>query len=75
MDDLRVYELSRLYVSERLAAAEKERLLAAYGHRTASVSGFAAWTGSVLVRVGRRLEKIGGAAHTAPSFEMRQRAV
>jgi hypothetical protein len=75
MDDLRVFELSRLYVNERLAAAEKERLLLAYGRRPAYLSGFAARAGSILVRAGRRLEKIGGAAHTVPSFEMRQRAV
>lgn len=75
MDDQRALELSRLYIEERLAAAEKEHLLRSIGRPRPYVSEFAAWAGSMLVRVGRRLEVIGGATQSGPSFEMRQRAV
>jgi hypothetical protein len=75
MDEQRAFELSRLYVEERLAAAEKEYLLRSLGQQRAYLSGVTGWVGSVLVRVGRRLEVAGGAAHTGPSLEMRQRAV
>lgn len=72
MDDLRAFELSRLYINDRLVEAEKERLLLLYGRRPAYVAWLAARAGSVLVRVGSRLETLGGAAHTTPSFEMRR---
>lgn len=75
LDDLRAFELSRLYVIDRLAEAERERLLRSCEHRHGYVSDVTARAGRVLVRVGRRLETLGGAAHTAPSFEMRRRAV
>ncbi len=75
MDEQRALALSRLYVEERIAAAEKEWLLRTVGARRVSFSVCAAWTGGILVRIGRRLESFGGAAHTTPSFEMRRRAV
>lgn len=75
LDEQRAFELSRLYVSERLAAAEKERLLRSVGHHGGYLSEFAAWAGSALVRMGRRLETVGGAPESVPSFEMRRRAV
>ncbi len=75
MDEQRALALSRLYIEERIAAAEKEWLLRAIGTRRASFSVCAAWAGSILVRIGRRLESFGGAAQTAPSFEMRRRAI
>jgi len=73
MDEQRALALSRLYVEERIAAAEKEWLLRTVGTRRASVC--IAWAGGILVRIGRQLESFGGAAHTAPSFEMRRRVV
>jgi hypothetical protein len=75
MDDQRAYELSRLYIAERIAAAEKEYLLRSIGRPRAYLPELTAWIGSALVRVGRRLEVMGGGAPTSPSFEMRQRAV
>jgi hypothetical protein len=75
MDDQRTLELSRLYVAERIAAAEKEYLLQSFGRRRAYRAECAAWVGSALVRAGRRLEAIGGGAQASPSFDMRQRAV
>ncbi len=75
MDEQRALALSRLYIEERIAAAEKEWLLRAVGTRRASFSVCAAWVGGILVRIGRQLETCGGAAHTAPSLEMRRRAV
>jgi len=75
MSDQVALALSQIYVAERLAMAEKEHLLVSAGQSRAYTSVFAAWAGSVLVRLGRRLEAIGGAAHPAPSFEMRQRVV
>ena len=75
MDEQRMLALSRLYIEERIAAAEKEHLLRMAGMRRASLPACAAWAGSVLVRTGRRLETLGGATHTTPSFEMRRRAV
>jgi nicotinic acid phosphoribosyltransferase len=72
MDEQRMVALSRLYIEERIAAAEKERLLRDFGTRRAYVPAGAVWVGGILVRVGRRLEAFGGAAHTAPSFNMRR---
>ncbi len=72
MDEQRMVALVRLSIEERIAAAEKERLLRAIGTRRAYIPVCAAWVGSVLVRIGRRLEAFGGGAHTAPSFEMRR---
>ena len=72
MDEQRMVALSRLYIEERIAAAEKEHLLRTIGTRRASFAACAAWAGGILVRIGRRLEASGGAAHTAPSFEMRR---
>jgi hypothetical protein len=75
MDDQRTLELSRLYIADRIAAAEKEYLLRSFGRRHAYRAECAAWIGSVLVRAGHRLEAAGGGAQTGPSFDMRQRAV
>lgn len=75
MDDRRAFELSRLYIQERIAAAEREHLLREFGQRRAYFSEFAARAGNLLVRVGRRLEAIGGAAQTGPSLEMQQGAI
>lgn len=75
MDDQRTLELSRLYVAERIAAAEKEHLLRSFGQQRAWRAECAAWFGSLLVRAGRRLEAIGGGAQAGPSFDIRQRAV
>jgi hypothetical protein len=75
MDDQRTLELSRLYVAERIAAAEKEYLLRSFGRRRSYRAECAAWVGSALVRAGRRLEAIGGASQSGPSFDMRQRAI
>ncbi|GEM_PF-3612776 len=72
VDDQRALALSRLYIEERIAAAEKERLLHTVGVRRAYFSRCAAWTGSILVRIGRRLEAFGGAAHVGTAFEMRR---
>ncbi len=71
MDESRAYELSRTFIEERLAQAEKERLLNAFGQQRAYRSEAAAWVGSVLVRLGRRLETMGGATQSAPSLGMR----
>lgn len=72
MDEQQALALSRLSIEERIAAAEKEWLLRAVDTRRAPFSVCAAWAGGILVRMGRRLETFGGAAHTAPSFEMRR---
>jgi hypothetical protein len=72
MDEQRMVALSRLYIEERIAAAEKEHLLRAIGTRRAYLPAGAVWAGGVLVRVGHRLEAFGGAAHTPPSFNMRR---
>lgn len=72
MDEQRMVALSRLYIEERIAAAEKERLLREIGTRRAYIPVCAAWAGSVLVRIGRRLEASGGAPHTKAGFEMRR---
>jgi hypothetical protein len=74
MDEQRMVALSRLYTEERIAAAEKEYLLRTLGTRRAYFTACVAWAGGILVRIGRRLEASGGAAHTAPSFEMRRAA-
>ena len=74
MDEQRMVALSRLYIEERIAAAEKEHLLRTVGTQRASLAAGAAWMGGILVRIGRRLEASGGAAHSAPSFEMRRAA-
>jgi hypothetical protein len=71
MDEQRMLAQSRLYIEERIAAAEKEHLLRMVGARRAS---FPVWVGSVLVRTGRRLESFGGAAQSAPSFNVRRAA-
>ncbi|MDQ2786077.1 MAG: hypothetical protein M3Y58_13875 [Chloroflexota bacterium] len=75
MNEQQALALSRLSIEERIAAAEKEWLLRTVGTRRASFSRWVAWAGGILVRIGRRLETFGGAAQTAPSFEMRRRAV
>jgi hypothetical protein len=73
MHDERVYELSRLYIEERIAGAARERLLAECGQARNHVSEVAAWGGRLLVRVGRRLETLGGASPMPRPVEMRQR--
>ncbi len=75
MDGQREFDLSRLYIAERIAASEKEHLLRSTGRPRAYRAECAAWVGSALVRAGRRLEAIGGAAQTGPSFDLHQRAV
>jgi len=72
MDEQRALALSRLYIEERIAAAEEAWLLRSVGTRRAYFPICAAWAGGVLVRTGRRLEAFGGAVHTAPSFGMRR---
>ncbi len=72
MDEQRMLALSRLYIEERIAAAEKEHLLRTVGTRRASFPMCAAWAGSLLVRTGRRLESFGGAPHAKAGFEMRR---
>jgi len=72
MDEQQALALSRLSIEERIAAAEKEWLLRVVDTRRAPFSVCVAWVGGILVRIGRRLETFGGAAHTAPSFEMRR---
>ena len=74
MDEQRMVALSRLYTEERIAAAEKEHLLRTIGTRRVSFAAGAVWAGSILVRIGRRLEASGGAARTAPSFDMQRAA-
>lgn len=74
MDEQRMVALARLYIEERIAAAEKEYVLRTIGTRRAYFAACAAWVGGMLVRIGHRLEASGGAAHTAPSFEMRRAA-
>ncbi len=74
MDEQRALALSRCYIEERLAAAEKERLLRAVGTRRTSLAASVAWAGGALVRIGRRLESLGGAAHGSAAFEMRRAA-
>ncbi|MCA1666377.1 MAG: hypothetical protein LC793_03065 [Thermomicrobia bacterium] len=74
MDEQQALALSHLYVEARIAAAEQEWLLRAVGTRRTYFSACAAWAGTILVRIGRRLEASGGAAHTAPSLEMRRAA-
>ncbi len=74
MDEQRAWVLSRYYIEERLAAAEKERLLRACGTRRAYLAPMVAWAGSILVRIGRRLEASGGMAHAKAGFEMRRAA-
>ena len=72
MDEQRMVALSRLYIEERIAAAEKEHLLRTVGTRRASFRGVRGM-GRQHPRADRaRLEASGGAAHTAPSFEMRR---
>lgn len=71
MDEQRMVALVRLSIEERIAAAKKEHLLRTIGTRRAYLPVCAAWAGSALVRVGRRLEAFGG-ARTASSFEMRR---
>lgn len=70
-----VYELSQMLIAERLRRAERERLLATFGQPRNYLSGCAAWSGRVLVRLGRRLEVLGGGACGAPAVEMRQRTL
>ena len=70
-----VYELSQMVIAERLARAERERLLATLGQPRNYLSGCAAWSGGVLVRLGRRLEALGGGAYGAPAVEMRRRTL
>lgn len=72
MDEQRALALSRLYIEERLAAAEKAWLLRTVGTRRAYFSPGVRWAGGLLVRIGRRLEAFGGAVHTAPAFGMRR---
>lgn len=72
MDEQQIMALSRLYIEERIAAAEKEYLLSAIGTRRAYFPACAAWVGSVLVRAGRRLEAFGSPAHAKAGFEMRR---
>ncbi|MCA1668042.1 MAG: hypothetical protein LC793_11750 [Thermomicrobia bacterium] len=72
MDEQQALALSRLSIEERIAAGEKEWLLRAVDTRRVPFSVCAAWVGGILVRIGRRLETFGGAAQTAPSFEMRR---
>ncbi len=74
MDEQRALALSRLYIEERIAAAEKAQMLREIGTRRTYLAGAMTWTGSVLVRIGRRLESFGGAAHAGPAFEMRRAA-
>lgn len=72
MDEQRALALSRLYIQERIAAAEKEHLLRMVGTRRAYLREAVAWAGSILVRIGRRLESFGGAAHAGAALEMRR---
>lgn len=72
MDEQRMVALSRLYIEERIAAAEKEHLLRTIGTRRASFSVCAARAGGILVRIGRRLESVGGAPHAKAGFEVRR---
>ncbi len=74
MDEQRALILSRYYIEERLAAAEKERLLRAYGIRRTYLAPTVAWAGGILVRIGRRLEASGGMAHAKAGLEMRRAA-
>lgn len=65
VDQQRTYELSCMYIEQRLADAAHERLLReverARGPRPALTARF----GALLVRTGRRLEALGGAPQPA----------
>ncbi|MHB8648485.1 MAG: hypothetical protein ACYDAR_22110 [Thermomicrobiales bacterium] len=74
MDEQRALALSRLYIEERIAAAEKEHLLRTVGTRRAYFAVCAAWVGSGLVHIGRRLEAFGGATRAKAGFELRRAA-
>lgn len=75
MFDDRIYELSQLYIKDRHARAERDYLLATCGRPSPSLSACAAWSGRALVRLGHRLERIGGAACGSPAPEMRVRTL
>lgn len=73
MDELRAYELSRLYIAERIAKAERERLLIEAGRPRPYIVGLTAWSGGLLVRLGRRIEAAGGVSRASQPVEMRRR--
>ncbi len=70
-----VYELSQMVIAERLERAERARLLATLGQPRVTFAGIAAWSGRGLVRLGRRLEVLGGGACVAAATEMRPRSL
>ena len=70
-----IYELSQMLVAERLQRAERERFARHVRPPHSYLSGCAAWSGRVLVRLGRRLEVLGGGAYGAPAVEMRRRTL
>lgn len=73
MDELRAYELSRLYAAERIAEAERARLLAEIGQPRPYVASLMAWSGGLLIRVGHRIEGAGGVPRASQPVEMRRR--
>lgn len=59
-DEQRAFELSRLYVEQRLADADRERLLLQAKESAGPRQTLATRLGGTLIRAGRRLEAIGG---------------